>query len=47
VKDYLVSQGIAPARLTAVGFGEDLPIASNETPEGRSANRRVELVRRR
>lgn len=46
VKDYLVSQGIDPERLTAVGYGEDLPIASNETREGRAANRRVELVRR-
>lgn len=32
-----------PARLEARGYGADRPIASNDTPEGRSLNRRVEL----
>ncbi|HDH03251.1 MAG TPA: hypothetical protein ENH15_03300 [Actinobacteria bacterium] len=36
--------GIEPTRLSATGYGEYRPKASNETPEGRSANRRVELV---
>jgi OOP family OmpA-OmpF porin len=45
VKGYLVGKGISPARMTAVGYGEDLPIAINDTPEGRAINRRVELVR--
>ena len=45
VKDYLVSQGIDPSRLAAVGYGEDLPLTGNETREGRARNRRVELVR--
>ncbi len=36
--------GIDPTRLSATGYGEYRPNASNETPEGRSANRRVELV---
>ena len=43
VKDYLVSQGIAADRLTAVGKGEADPIASNDTKEGRAQNRRVEF----
>lgn len=44
VRDYLVAQGIENRRLTAVGYGEDKPIASNRTAEGREKNRRVELV---
>lgn len=42
--DYLVSVGIAPERLKAVGLGETQPAESNATPEGRTANRRVEFV---
>ncbi|MBL0693944.1 OmpA family protein [Comamonas sp. JC664] len=44
VRQYLIQQGIESSRLTAKGFGPDQPIASNETHEGRSANRRVEFV---
>jgi outer membrane protein OmpA-like peptidoglycan-associated protein len=44
VKDYLVSQGVKPEKLRAVGRGEGNPVASNETPEGRANNRRVEIV---
>jgi OOP family OmpA-OmpF porin len=40
---YLVNRGIAPERLTVRGFGEDQPVASNETESGRAQNRRVEL----
>jgi OOP family OmpA-OmpF porin len=43
VLEYLVNQGIAPDRLTAVGYGLTQPAASNATPEGRAQNRRVEL----
>lgn len=43
VVDYLVSQGIAPERLQATGYGETAPVADNETDEGRELNRRVEL----
>lgn len=41
VKDYLESHGVAPGILTAEGFGEENPIASNKTPQGRAENRRV------
>jgi len=44
VKDYLVSQGVKAEKLRAVGRGEANPIASNDTPEGRANNRRVEIV---
>lgn len=44
VKNYLVTQGIANDRITAVGKGQTEPIASNDTPEGRANNRRVEIV---
>lgn len=43
VRNYLVKQGIAKKRLIAKGFGPDKPIASNDTPEGQEANRRVEF----
>jgi outer membrane protein OmpA-like peptidoglycan-associated protein len=41
---YLVAMGIDSSRLTPLGYGEDMPVASNETPEGRAQNRRVTLV---
>lgn len=41
---YLVQQGVNPAILSATGYGEQDPVASNDTPQGRSQNRRVELV---
>lgn len=44
VGDYLVSREINPVRLASYGYGPDHPIASNETEEGRQANRRVELT---
>ncbi len=43
VKAYLVSKGIAAARMTTVGYGPDHPIDTNKTSAGRSKNRRVEL----
>jgi outer membrane protein OmpA-like peptidoglycan-associated protein len=45
VRVYLISKGVAAARLTAVGFGPSKPIASNKTAAGRAQNRRVELTR--
>ncbi|MDQ3264276.1 MAG: OmpA family protein [Myxococcota bacterium] len=44
VRDYLVSRGLAPDRVEAEGFGEQKPIASNTSSEGRATNRRVEIV---
>jgi len=44
VRTYLVSQGVPPDRITAQGHGETNPIASNDTPEGRANNRRVEIL---
>lgn len=41
VLNALVNQGVAPARMRALGFGEGQPIADNNTPEGRQLNRRV------
>lgn len=43
VRKHLVSKGIDPARLTANGYGESQPVASNDTAEGRALNRRVEF----
>jgi outer membrane protein OmpA-like peptidoglycan-associated protein len=44
VKTYLSAKGIDAARLTAVGYGETMPKASNDTPKGRAENRRVEFL---
>jgi outer membrane protein OmpA-like peptidoglycan-associated protein len=43
VKSYLVNSGIGVGRINAYGYGYRSPIASNDTAEGRQANRRVEL----
>jgi OOP family OmpA-OmpF porin len=44
IKDYFISRGIDPDRLTTKGFGFTKPAASNDTKEGRAKNRRVELT---
>ena len=44
VRDYLVQQGVATASVTATGFGETLPVATNDNAAGRQQNRRVELL---
>jgi chemotaxis protein MotB len=41
---FINEKGIAPQRLAAIGYGEFRPVASNDTPEGRRKNRRVEIV---
>ena len=45
VKAQLVSMGISADRLTTKGYGDAKPMASNDTPEGKANNRRVEFVR--
>lgn len=44
VKSYLENKGVKVERITAQGFGETQPAATNETPEGRAKNRRVEFI---
>jgi len=44
VRDYLVSQGIDGGRIEAVGYGDERPIAPNDTEEGRQKNRRIEAI---
>jgi Outer membrane protein and related peptidoglycan-associated (lipo)proteins len=43
VKNYIMSKGIPTSNIIAVGMGENKPIATNNTPEGRQNNRRVEF----
>ena len=44
VRDYLVQQGVGANSVTARGFGNSLPVASNGNSGGRQQNRRVELL---
>lgn len=44
VRSYLVQRGMTADRIQAVGRGETMPVASNDTPEGRANNRRVEII---
>ena len=44
VAAILQNAGVSGARIVAYGRGEDVPVASNLTPEGRQQNRRVEIV---
>ena len=43
VANYLIGQGVQPARFEVVGMGERYPVASNDTDSGRALNRRVEI----
>ncbi|PWU03472.1 MAG: hypothetical protein C5B52_03220 [Bacteroidetes bacterium] len=43
VREYIISKGIAPERIVSHGYGETMPVATNETDEGRQLNRRVEF----
>ncbi|HEX2963767.1 MAG TPA: OmpA family protein [Ignavibacteriales bacterium] len=43
VSDYVTTLGVSSSRLTTVGKGESNPVATNDTPEGRAKNRRVEI----
>ena len=44
VVDYLVKEGIPASKLSAAGYGETRPVATNETAEGKARNRRIEFV---
>ena len=44
VREYLVSHGVNEKRLVAVGYGKTRPLDTNESPEGRARNRRVEFI---
>ncbi len=44
VISYFISQGISPARLSALGYGEYRPVAPNDTEENREKNRRIEIL---
>lgn len=43
VQNFLIAKGVASQRITAIGFGKTLPVATNDTLEGREKNRRVEI----
>lgn len=43
IRDYLLTKGISPTRIKTEGFGSSRPIETNDTPEGRQKNRRVEF----
>lgn len=44
VRRYMSREGIALNRMSTISYGEDSPVASNDTPEGRSQNRRVAII---
>src|SRR5690606_15891436 len=44
VASVLIANGVAQSRLRTYGAGEDQPIATNATPEGRALNRRVDII---
>jgi outer membrane protein OmpA-like peptidoglycan-associated protein len=46
-RNYLTGKGIEGARITAVGYGDEKPVAPNDTPENREKNRRIEVVEQR
>jgi outer membrane protein OmpA-like peptidoglycan-associated protein len=43
LRDYLVARGVEPARIRAEGRGPQIPLGSNDTPDGRELNRRIEF----
>lgn len=44
VRNYMVSKGVNPSRITAKGYGEEQPVESNSTDEGKRKNRRVDII---
>jgi OOP family OmpA-OmpF porin len=45
VRNWLINKGVDPNRIVAKGYGEQNPIADNNSAEGRRLNRRIEFVR--
>jgi outer membrane protein OmpA-like peptidoglycan-associated protein len=43
VREYLINQGVRIDKIEAAGYGESIPVATNDTDEGRQLNRRVEF----
>ncbi|MBI3873465.1 MAG: OmpA family protein [Arcobacter sp.] len=43
LKERFVNDGISADRLTAIGYGDEKPVASNDTVEGQNANRRIDI----
>ena len=41
--DYLIMRGVSGSRIRSQGYGETMPIATNDTEQGRALNRRVEI----
>lgn len=46
VEGFLVARGVAPARITSIGYGEGMPVAGNVSESGRRLNRRVDIMLR-
>ncbi|MEM8703630.1 MAG: OmpA family protein, partial [Pseudomonadota bacterium] len=44
VEDYIAAQNVSALRITSVGYGETRPVASNDTPDGKRRNRRIEFT---
>jgi OOP family OmpA-OmpF porin len=44
VRSFLIAEGVAPGKVVAVGYGPDRPVASNRTPAGQAANRRIQFT---
>ena len=44
VRNYLNLQGIELSRMKCVGYGSSIPLASNDTDDGRAKNRRIEII---
>ena len=45
IMKYFISKGLPSFQFQVLGLGDESPVASNETPEGRSKNRRVEIIK--
>ncbi len=44
IGSYLINNGVRSSQVSSTGFGSSKPIVSNESPEGRKSNRRVEFI---